>query len=419
MFLGALDPFRYNSIWGLRFALVSIQFITILSIYYLVKAIFIKSYSLRRVTIISLFIFVVFINSIISVFEFSYWYPSATAYQFSLALSTFFLGNIILEKSNRISLPKYLLFNSMIATLSIGLIELSIVPLIIMLILSSIYDIKAKKSIKPTIFLLFIVACFGLLMVLAPGNYQRHNSLGASIHLLSAVFLTIKTTIYTLSYLIQNPSFTISIVLIFSLIVNSNSKLFSVNIPTIKPLILVISSVIIISSIFFPSVLILNHLPPSRVINFGSYFSMIVLLFNILIIAKQVKQKGNFKISRKWIGLFAALIIVFSFSGIHAVNKNEFAHGNYKSIFFQGNILKAYYVFLFEARDFDTEMSLREDLIRRHKKNGAKSVAIKPIIFHTSLHNFLNINENNYEFNWEAKYYNLDSIYIESKTNTK
>ena len=417
MFLGALDPFAYNSIFGLRFSLALLQTFTVFSIFLLIKSITVKKISYKKLFIATLSFYIVFINSIISVFEFVFWYPAASAYQFGVALITVFISLIIFEKQNRLSINTFLFLTALVIFITIGLIELSIIPLGIISILNIWADIKLKRNFYPSIVIFVMLLGFSLLMILAPGNYIRHDIIGNTINIKLTILLSIKMAIYTIGYLFQNPVFVLSSILFisFAFLKIKSNQLFSIVIPKIKPRLIFLSSFVIVLSIFLPSTLILKHLPPSRVINFVSYFIIIIWVFDIILIVNYYKDTVSFSIQKGMISIIAATIFVFSFSGVNIVDKNEFAHGNYKSIYFNGNVVKAYYVLLFEAKKYDIHMKNRDTIIRNAQRTGKTGVQIIPFKHNTSLINFINLNETNYSFNWEAKYYSLDSIYIEAR----
>jgi len=417
MFLGAIDPFAYNSIFGLRFSLVLLQLFTIFSIFLLVKSITTKKTSLTKLLIATLSFYIVFINSTISLFEFVFWYPVASAYQLAVALITIFLSLVLFENQNRLSVNIFLFLTAVVIFITIGLIELSIIPLGIISVLNIWANIKLKKNFYPSIVIVVIIIGFSLLMILAPGNYIRHDMIGNTINIKLSITLSIQMAIYTIGYLFQNPVFVLSSILFisFTFLKIKNNQSFSITIPRIKPWLIFLSSFVIIIFIFLPSVLILKHLPPSRVINFVSYFIMIIWVFDIVLIVNYYKNTFSFSIQKGVVSILVATTVIFSFSGVIIIDKNEFAHGNYKSIYFNGNIVKAYYILLFEAGKHDNHMNKRDAIIRNARKNGKAGVQIYPFKHNTSLINFINLNETNYSFNWEAKYYNLDSIYIEPR----
>ena len=105
------------------------------------------------------------------------------------------------------------------------------------------------------------------------------------------------------------------------------------------------------------------------------------------------------------------------FSGVGVIDKHAFAHGNYKTVYFNGNIIKAYYVLFFEARDFDTVMTKRLELYRAAKENGGKAIKVPKIKHHTSVYNFLNLNDSVFEGRYfltgEEDYFGIDSITVD------
>ena len=259
-------------------------------------------------------------------------------------------------------------------------------------------------------------------MVLAPGNYVRHEILGGQTNLSQAIILSLETLILTIGYIFKNPTFILINILfityISSKIIPKNSVL-SIEIPLIKPWIALLLSLVSILAIIFPSTLILKHLPPSRVLNFISYFIFILLTINIVNFINYYKTQIHFTASKSIQKLLIGLIFISIFSGVVVINKADFAHRNYSTLYFTGNIIKAYYVLIFEAKTFDNQMKIRNSSLQNKLGTNKTSGIIQAIEHKTSLINFINLNESNYQFNWEAKYYGLDSIYIKPISGNK
>ena len=416
MLLGAMDPYTTGSISGLRLSLIVFQVFFITSIFLLLKSILPHKFPFKKTVIISLSFYLLYINSIISPFELLFWYPAASAYQLGLSVITTLISLILFNKKR--SLNNYLLivFGSILIFIGIGLVELTIIPILIITFLNMLFDSYYKKKIRISFYLFVLAISFSLVMILAPGNYMRHDVIGSNIDIGMSLWLALKITFFTLIYSIKNPITIVASILVLPIlesIIKNNPFFFN---PKIKPYHIVVASLSIIVLLYFPTTIILKHLPPSRVINFVSYFLLGLWFFTIVFTINYYKNKLSFSISKSVRILLVITLIIFTFSGVFAPNKKEIANNNYKSVFFSGNILKAYYFLVFEAGSFDTQMTNRKTILVKTASKGEKSVEIEPIYYKTSLINFLSINETDYQFNWEAKSYNIDSIYIKAKT---
>jgi len=422
MFLGAVDPWVYESLWGLRFSLVIIQFITISSIYLLVSSFFKPNYSFLKKGIMSLIFYALYINSTLSVFELTFWYPAASSYQLSLAFITMFIAIQFYFHQKRLSKPLYILFSIIMLFITIGLFELAIAPLMIVLMLSLLVDINNTTQLKIKLGFIVVAVVFTLVMILAPGNYVRHSTIGSGIDIVHATALALKTDILVLGFLFKSPTLILISILFISFsyyFIKEKIHHIAFRIPIIKPWVIILASILIISSITFPATLILQHLPPARVLNMVLYFILILWLFDIILIVNYYSTRFSFSISKNMILIITVAALFSIFSGVGVLDKHAFAHGNYKTVYFNGNIIKAYYVLFFEAKDFDKVMNKRLELYKVAKENGGKAIKVDSIKHYTSLNNFMNLNESVFEGRYfltgEADYFGIDSIAVDTQ----
>jgi len=422
MFLGAVDPWVYESLWGLRFSLIIYQLITIYSIYLLFSSFFKPGYSLLKIGIMSLVFYALFINSTLSVFELIFWYPAASSYQLSLAFITMFIAIQFYYHQKRLSKSLYILLSIIMLFITIGLLELAIAPLMIVLILSLLADIKNKSHLKVKLGIIIAAVVFALVMILAPGNYLRHSTIGSEVDMFHALVLALKTVVLALGFLFKSPTFILVSILVISFsyfFIKKKLHHMAFRIPIIKPWIIVLASLLIIISITFPATVILQHLPPARVLNMVLYFIMILWFFSIILIVNYYSTRFSFSVSKNIILILTVAALFSIYSGIGVLDKNAFAHGNYKTVYFNGNIIKAYYVLFFEAKDFDSVMNKRLELYKVTRKNGGKAIKVDGIKHYTSLNSFINLNESDFEGRFflssEADYFGFDSITVDTQ----
>lgn len=418
MFLGAFDPVIYKSISLLRFELLFLFVFNIFSVFLLIKSVLIQGYPNRKILLYTLLFYTVLLNSIPDVFEFIYWFPSATAYQLGLSLLLIFIANIFFVKNNRLSKVNYLVLNSLIAFVTIGLLELFIIPIGLSLLLNIFIQLQDKKSIKSDLIILFITILFSLVLVLAPGNYIRMNVENSS-GMMDGLFLATKSMIYLLGYLFQNATFVLGSILFFSLSNKAiqEGNIFNYKIPYIKPLWALAFSLLIVYLIFLPSTLALTSLPAGRIFNIAAFIFSVLWLFNIMVFQNYYKEKISFKLPAFYQIIIALAMLLFVFSGIFITNPYEFAKKKKGSVLIYGNILNAYNTLFFEAIPFDKDMKERYKEFNQAQKNDKKTLLVKPLKHRPEMLIFVDITDiqspGNWIFNWEAKYYGLDSIYIE------
>jgi hypothetical protein len=107
------------------------------------------------------------------------------------------------------------------------------------------------------------------------------------------------------------------------------------------------------------------------------------------------------------------------FSGIYITNPYDFANKKKGSLLLYGNVLNAYYTLLFEAKEYDNEMTMRYKQFEKARRLGNNSIIIKPLEYSPKVLTFANINEKEstktWIFKWEADYFNIDSVIIEDR----
>ncbi|RUA23496.1 MAG: hypothetical protein DSY76_09455 [Bacteroidetes bacterium] len=418
MFIGAFDPVIYKSLHLLRFELLLLLIFNIFSVFLFIKSVLKNTISNRKIVLITLVIYTILLNSIPDIFEFMYWFPSVTAYQLGLSLLLIFIANIFFKKQKRISPTFYLTINAIIVLIAIGLLELFIIPFILTLLLNIYINLRSKQLIKYDIIILILSILSSLILLAGPGNYVRLQVANSSGFIVG-LYLAAKSMIYLMGYLFQNPTFTLGSIL-FIAISNKyihNTQLFSFEIPRINPIIILIANLGIPYLILLPSTIALISLPAGRIFNIAAFVFTFLWLFSLLVFQKHYYGKFTFEMSSFYKSSLALLMLMFVFSGVYIINPYEFAQKKNGSVLISGNILKAYNTLLFEAKPFDEDMIKRYKSFSDAKKNNKKTLIVKPLEHHPEMLIFVDIADiqspGTWIFNWEAKYYGMDSICIE------
>jgi hypothetical protein len=129
------------------------------------------------------------------------------------------------------------------------------------------------------------------------------------------------------------------------------------------------------------------------------------------------RDKYSFRLPVFYQKIIALLMLMFVFSGIYITNPYEFAQKKKGSVLIYGNILNAYHTLFFEAKAFDQDMIARYENFRAAEQNNQKTLVVKPLEHHPEMLIFVDITDiqspGTWIFNWEARYYGMDSICIE------
>jgi len=420
MFLGAFDPLRFESLILFRLSLLFFQILFITSIFSVLRSIIKSSISHIKIVIFTLAFYTIFINSIPDVLEFLYWFPSVTAYQLGISLFLFFIANYFFNKTGKIPNSIYLLLNSILSLVIVGLIELMVLPMIIVIGLIIVSKHLKYENYKKEIVIAFFIIAASLITVLAPGNFERMSNLPFIERIILGAGLSFKSSIFIVGYFFQNTSFILSVILFVHLgnyIIQENTTILKF--PNIHPLKLMLILLIIIPLIIFPASAALRYIPPGRVFNFVGFYVFLIFYISLLITINRYRNSINFKMNKLYKTILIVFMILSMFSGVFVIDKYKFSTGAKDSIYLNGNILNAYYTLFIEAKAFSKEMNRKQNVFIEAKREKKRTIIVQTLNPHPKMLLLVDWNDkqflNSWVTSWEAKYYNVDSIYIEPK----
>lgn len=419
LLLGSINPSNNIMLFKVYLAIFQLTFLS--SIFLLIKSLFNKSFSNIYIINITLASYLIFANALPFLFEFQYWYPSVTAYQFSLSLLILLWSIYLFKEQNQLKDTVYIFLSIILIILIIGLNELMIAPLFISIAIQFYKDFKSGKN-KLQISLLIITFLIAIAInILAPGNYVRLPKIGNEFNLLNTLLITIQSELFVIGSFIQNASFIFSSILLVLISGKYiNQEILSFRIIKIHPLKYSFISFILLFIFILPSTIILGHLPPGRVLNLISFFFFIMWIYGILIFVNYYPTVRNFVKPKYLTGVFSFLIVFFMFNTIFVVNRFEFGFGEKrKAIYLYGNELTAWNTFIFEGAKYDSDVNNRNMLYKEAQKQNRSTISVPPIKHSPKLLMFQTFFNSQKEGTWywdaETQYYKLDSIYIESK----
>ena len=419
MFIGAFDPLRFESLALFRFSLLFFQLFFIASIFTLFRSIIKEGISRTETTIYALSFYVVFINGIPDVLEFLYWFPGVSAYQFGLSLFIFFISNYVNYRKKTLVKTNYVIVNSLLILLIIGLVEVFILPLFIAIIIIYFINVRSNYNNKSTFGFLIVLSVASVIVMMAPGNFERLSVIPGDTSFLVGAYKAVQSFILLVGFFLQNATFVFVSILFMGLSsrIELNEDIANSFLIKTHPFLITVASIFFSILLFFPVTVAIQHIAPGRVFNFVSFFFALLWFFNILIWVYRYKSKVSFKISKVYSIVFLALAFMFLFSGVYITDKYKFSQGYNDAIYLNGNILGAYSNLLFTASNYDKEMKKRVELFSNAQKKELKTISVAPLIYKPKTLVFYDFNEiqkpGTWLSNWEVKYYNLDSIYIE------
>jgi len=278
----SLSPTSFYSYMGYKLASFFLIVLLGSSFYFLIKQIFSKETTVRKIAI-SLLILVIYIYQMPKIASGFYWFAGASTYQLGNVFLLFMLGGIIIYLKTK--KRKHLFFVIVALFLLIGSNETVMLLTDMILFFMALFyytkmsrfNLKFIKNNSFLIILLFFGFVFSLIVILAPGNNARLGLL-PNRHKLTAFYNS-----YTSAkqYVIQwLPAVSVFSLLLLSLIKKTN--LNKNNWFSIHPIYAFLIMLLVTYAGFFPAHWSMGVPPPSRTINTIYLFFLLTWLYFML-----------------------------------------------------------------------------------------------------------------------------------------
>jgi hypothetical protein len=299
----------------------------------------------------------------------------------------------------------------------VGLLELFIVPIVLSLVITIYSKYRNKKSIKNEIIILGITILAAIIVIAAPGNFVRMQ-VESPMSIIIGIYLALKSMVYLLGYIFQNPIFILASILLLSFPIKNifGKDFLSFNLIKLHPIWSAFLLLFVPLIVILPSTLALGQLPPGRVFNGATFFFYILWTYSLINFKVYYQKKISFEMSSFYRKTISILMIMFVFSGVYVINPYEFSQKKKDSVLLYGNILNAYKTLLFDADSFNKDMQSRNRQFKNAQNNKTKTLVVKPLKHTSEMLLFVDITDlsdpGTWIFNWEAKYYGMDSILL-------
>jgi hypothetical protein len=330
---------------------------------------------------------------------------------------------MIFVETRRLNPRTYLLINILLSIITVGLLELFIVPIVISLLINIYSKYRNKKSNKNEVIIFIFTVVAAIIVVAAPGNFVRMQ-VESPMSIIIGIYLALKSMVYLLGYIFQNPIFILASILFLSLPFKQvfGSPILNFNLIKLHPIWSALLLLFVPLIVILPSTLALGQLPPGRVFNGATFFFYLLWIYSLINFKLYYKNKISFDMSIFYQKTISVFIIMFIFSGIYVINPYEFSQKKKDSVLLNGNILNAYKTLLFDADSFDKDMQKRIAYFKDAQQNNNKTLILKPLEHTSEMLLFVDITDKSeygtWIFNWKAKYYGIDSIYIDNNDTT-
>lgn len=418
-FIVSLNPLCFDWMFGYKLVPVLLFVLLYFSIYVLMQKLLGVDFTNRKIHLISLTLYTLYLNNMPSTAEGFYWMTGALGYTLASIILILFVA-LIIKLNTRIKNSQKILNFILALILSlfvVGANEISMMVLFEIIGLILIYDfiIIRKVNIAYIVILAFTIAA-AFIVFYAPGTQAKLNNLPNHFNLGFSVIKSVELSLMIIGFNLQSFPFII-VSLIFIPFANSLSKSNNTlgKIAEISPYISIPVSFAIIFSLYFVAYFSLGNNPAWRVHNNISLVFIILWFLNILIIIRFLKNK-NYSIHPTPKYLTTILIFVaflFVFIDFHIKDPRD-------GIKFKGNIAHAFYDLIYKAPAYNKEINKRYLLIQKAKKENQNSLEVERIknIPQTIFYDDISVDPEYWMNMGFARYYNIKSIKLkETVTN--
>jgi hypothetical protein len=330
----------YNS-FSLKFSLLLLFLSLIGSIHFFLKALFkkmniiIEKNSIWFVTTVLLILVVI---SLSSLFDFLYWFASATVYQLSITLFLLCTGIVL-----HLNTYKQLLVVSILVILLIGVSELLLIFASFLLVSYHLFLILSKKKINGKLLILqMIMLCASLIVLLAPGSKSRHAGFKSGGKFLYSLYHSFEESLLLLfSWGSSFSKLMILVILLLLSVFIVKFKKMPAKFKSVSPfLLLLISFCGLMSIIFIPfyasGFFVEQQGRVGNLINVITFFLLFVNILNFTAYVHPYLIKLSIhKMSKIWIIALLLILTMFSTKNYkylyddifnHTFEKQELAH---------------------------------------------------------------------------------------------
>jgi hypothetical protein len=407
-FIFSLNPLVFGWYTGYKLLPIFLLALFYYGIYYLIKNILNNETSAVRQHLISLIIFLVFLNNIPSPSECIYWMSASLTYFLPSALMLILSGLIIKSTYSEEHKSKNIVLIVLLSIIITGSNEVHMILLFIASSLLCVYSLITKKKIKKVHLIFWITVLLATLIVIcAPGNYSRMSLFKGNADIIFSFKLSILAFIKISVKLIQDPAFIIVTMVMIACLPGLRKNKRFLDIIKLSPFYTFPISIIIIFCFYFVVTYSTGLNPALRIHNTVMLIFIFLWFFNIAILHNYLLSKNKIML----IEVPPTLINLIAV-GAFILTITQFSKVPGKEIVCEGDIFRAGYDLIFNAPAYNQEMNERNKLIEHAIKEGRRYIEVPPIKTKPLSIFFIDITkETDNWINYSAsEYFGLDSI---------
>jgi hypothetical protein len=295
----------------------------------------------------------------------------------------------------------------------VGTNEISMLLLDEILIIIVVKEILQKRKLRKCLIISLIAATAATIFeITAPGNYSRMGGFIGNTDIIITTQQSLISFLKIAGTFIKEPGFLItSMIFVAFLPLLNNNKIFR-ELTTANPFIVLPISILVLISLYFPAVFATGMNPALRVHDVVAFAFIFAFFFNIAIIHAYLMRKNKIEP----IDVPSYLVKILAISAF-ILTISDFTKEPGKEIICEGNIFRAGYDLVFNARSYNNELNAREELMQTSVAGNKKYIEVPAVTKVPQTICFIDISSK--ADNWvnvsTAKYFGLDSIKLNNK----
>jgi hypothetical protein len=406
--LECFNPLVYGWFFGYKLIPILLIILFYIGLFRLFKSIFGKELSSLKIHLISLILLVLYFNNIPSTAECIYWMDGSLEYFTGIILTLFFFALLIKQWHSESIKTSSLLFLIILIAMIVGTNEISMFLLDEILLIIVLKEILQKKKLRKCLIISLIAAIAATIFeITAPGNYSRMGGFIGNTDIIITTQQSLISFLKIAGTFIKEPGFLItSMIFVAFLPLLNNNKIFREH-TTANPFIALPISILVLISLYFPSVFATGVNPALRVHDVVAYAFIFAFFFNIAIIHAYLMRKNKIEL----IDVSSYLIKILAIAAF-ILTISEFTKEPGKEIICEGNIFRAGYDLVFNVRTYNNELNAREEMIQTSIAEKKKYVEVPALTKVPETIYFIDISGK--ADNWvnisTARYFRLDSV---------
>jgi hypothetical protein len=407
-FLVSMNPLVFNWAFGYKLIPIMLFIIFYLAFYYLLDVFLSAKTDRINKHLFSLIAVLLFCEVIPSTAECIYWMSGSLTY-FLPSILTMILLTLLLKITYFGESRKFIFASTLVLPFLIcGSNEVNMIFLAGLLSSVLLYRLIAKKIIIKIFWLVWLCTiAASILLITAPGNYSRIETFSGQYDFLFAGNQAVVSFFKIALSFLKDPTFLISTMLFISVINYFRKSNVFLAIINVSPFYCIPFATVLLMTMYFFVSFSTGLKPALRIHNTVAFFFLPAWFYCMAVLHNYLLQKKQVV----YIEVPKYLIILLS-AAAYILTVTSFSKEPGKEIIAEGNIFRAGYDLVINAKTYNDELNAREESIRTIISENKKYIEVPVLSTIPQTIHFIDISDTT--SNWinisTAKYFGLDSI---------